>query len=582
MTLAAALFLLLLTIISTAKCTSPAQYLKDEPSVSAFSQKYISYNTTIDKLPLLGINLTSTIFSKYGYTDKALSYISEALDSKNIHIMLMDIYWNEAAKGWQICPAPAADQKSTSKSSDKGKDKNTSKSKRDIVTTSVAESNTSTNKNITYNAYNGNETQLKSYFVTNFESKNITCSLNFTLESVFSLIYQNVTKPSFTPNMIQLVFNLHSLQSNDTSGYKVNTTANLSASFHDIFGTSLYLPMDYKLENYQYPTLYDFLYTKSKRIFPMIWKNQISANLSVSINDIQDTVFVSLTNQFYPKEYQTEEISSIPSNFSEAAFNTLNSQSWKFWSSTQQPVNTTALRQVLLKGISIILSIHNTTADTSKHQAINYTSINDISWGWQLGQPKSQKAAEFAATHNSYIFSLNNKVQKAYQCAVIYKDAWYVENCYNSHIVACQSRSNSLHWQLSKSRKTYFQASDSCVDKENEQFNFSMPKTALMQLYLINYLKESNITDPVWIDLNTIASTDCWIQGGPDAPCPYRDVDEKTKMSRILAPILVFIVFVVSLIIIASSQNVPVQKNRKYWKKLVSDFTENEYEGVPA
>ncbi|GMM33428.1 Mtc6 protein [Saccharomycopsis crataegensis] len=506
--------------------------LKNEQSVSEFGQKTLSFNTTIDKLPLIGINASSVVFTQYGYTDQGLSALSSTLNNSNINAVLVDLYWNDKYDGWQICPISSETLTSTDDS---------------IITFT-----------------SGNST--------------LTCDMNLTLYQVFEAIPFNTdSNKTYIPNLTQILFNLHYLQTSNVS-YSMAVTQSISEALKETFGSALYSATDYQNANYQYPTLYHFTIDSQKTIIPMLWMTDTSITNATSIETmaLEKIVFMPNQSNFYLNYKQNLDPSTIINNtaLSIDDFTNLATQSWKFTTTTL--TNFTDLRNIMLTGYTSIISNGNIS---------NYTDINTISWLWQESQPLDRKTVQVLVDNDQYVFQSQQGVLQAYQCAVLFQGGWYVENCYQAHFVACQSRSNESLWKISTGKKSYFDASKLCAGNDDEaspQFNFSIPKTALAQTYLINFAKEHSITEPIWIDYNAISRDSCWVTGGPNSLCPFENEDQKHRFVGIVTPISVFIVFVLSFNAITSSAQVPVQKNRKYWKELVSDFTKNEYEGVPA
>ncbi|SCV00027.1 LAMI_0G02388g1_1 [Lachancea mirantina] len=200
-------------------------------------------------------------------------------------------------------------------------------------------------------------------------------------------------------------------------------------------------------------------------------------------------------------------------------------------------------------------------------------------WSWQIGQPEEDESSKSNST--SLI---------AYRCAILHFQAlnassyWRTGNCYVSKDGLCRLLNKPFAWSLSTSESDYFELNDDDTDRKCPQnFDLSVPKSPLQQRAVEIYLSTLESPDmDIWIDLNSIAVPDCWVVGGPYASCPYEQNVSARNFLHMLAPSCVFAAVLLLMMIYLNWQKVPIQDNRKSWKRVVNSYSRSESEGVPA
>ncbi|OUM51635.1 hypothetical protein BVG19_g746 [[Candida] boidinii] len=176
-----------------------------------------------------------------------------------------------------------------------------------------------------------------------------------------------------------------------------------------------------------------------------------------------------------------------------------------------------------------------------------------------------------------------------FRCAILKDDGWHTRSCYLPYNVACkiesksdggESFNSSTYWKITQNRYDYFAAESACKE-EFDGYEFSVPTTAAQQNLLLSS-PEFNSTKGCLIDMNSLSSSGCWVSGGAQARCPYQRYVSYLIFVQMIVPssIIAFLLFV--LIISLHFDRVPIQKNRKYWKKLLNEKLQNDYDGVPS
>jgi hypothetical protein len=84
-----------------------------------------------------------------------------------------------------------------------------------------------------------------------------------------------------------------------------------------------------------------------------------------------------------------------------------------------------------------------------------------------------------------------------------------------------------------------------------------------------------------WVDFNSLDVQGCWVSGGPNVTCPYRDATgEKTANKDILVPtIAAIIVLIITALTVFSKVAGNRQLKRRTKRRPDNGFI---YEGVPS
>lgn len=266
------------------------------------------------------------------------------------------------------------------------------------------------------------------------------------------------------------------------------------------------------------------------------------------------------------------------------------------------------------------------------------TLANSAIWSWAPDQPAPLDTPVWEPTLQSVD---NNHDTRLYRCAVLDEAGWRVSNCYNKFPTLCRlvlptqyatltdSNDNNddddgaevmdqtlLYTWVFGANSSYFDAPASCPPSHTVTttlangttitaeypVEFGVPSSALqdtsvrIQLAAANGIvsSDSGNTDsgssngngtipyPIWIDLNSLQISDCWVVGGPDAKCPYNPSRWNRNKVALLSIAVTITFFLLVLIAFLQTGMIPVRHNEKGFRKLINKFTESQYEGVPA
>ncbi|KAJ3169098.1 Maintenance of telomere capping protein 6 [Geranomyces variabilis] len=158
--------------------------------------------------------------------------------------------------------------------------------------------------------------------------------------------------------------------------------------------------------------------------------------------------------------------------------------------------------------------------------------LNASVWSWASGEPAS---------------TTNGK-----SCAFMRMETgrWSADNCKDTYPVACQlmssnpASSNPYNWTISPTSSTFALAADACTPP----YTFSVPKTAQENFALASTLRALQIPR-VWINLNRVQAT-CWVEGY-QARCPYTVTDNSYRafigatLKQGIVIVIVFALFVI-------------------------------------
>ncbi|KAK2752177.1 hypothetical protein FQN55_008067 [Onygenales sp. PD_40] len=223
-------------------------------------------------------------------------------------------------------------------------------------------------------------------------------------------------------------------------------------------------------------------------------------------------------------------------------------------------------------GISPMINstLHNKTADQDINLYRNAT-VSSV-WSWAPGQPDPEDSSTLSH----------------YRCAladISLRGHWRSAGCSEELYGACRIGNQPYGWTLTTERAEYADVGGYCP----ENSTLAVPRTGLENTYLYHYLlsQDKDKLDPdggdesehsVWLDLNSLDVSTCWVSGGPGAQCPY-EVDENAVQRRaVLVPTVAAIIV---LIITALTVFVKCSSNRRNSRRtrVIEGW---EYEGVPS
>ncbi|CAI5758564.1 unnamed protein product [Candida verbasci] len=541
------------------------------------SQRDISRPIPIDQISAAGLSLTA-LFEDVGYSLEALKDLTDLLNA-GVRILMMDLYWNEFSFKWQLCPSPFP-------------------------------------TNMTYNINEINN--------FNWNGKVYNCQPSLTTENIMSIIsnYLQQTNTNVEASFLHILLNLKSInyQNNQTDIRQIytnpttdaigNSTLNDTvASINSYIFTPQVLDA-YKIEldsTHEFrsfynqsdlimPSLQTVLLNEYKRLLVNVISNDLttspnSYNISQQDEDIiffNNTLFTSIRSTWNQVSTECENLlNAYDSNGVDVSlFNNISlSTHFRYIiDNNENPFTYTNLQRYIRCGLSPIFNASEYKVNNSPH--LNATEIFEsfipyAFWSWSPGQPLPPNND----TSSNHTFENNREdTNIAYKCGLLTDDGWKVGNCYQRYQIVCQNETSPHEWDIPKDvKKNYFD-----IDKDDDcpdGYKFSIPRSNVEMLSLINTIKSQNIEYPVWIDINDITVTDCFVTGGPYAQCPYQKTVTTKKFVRMIAPSSVVVVVLLILVVMEKTLRTnPIQSNRKrYWKKALNDYyKQNDYEGVPS
>ena len=274
------------------------------------------------------------------------------------------------------------------------------------------------------------------------------------------------------------------------------------------------------------------------------------------------------------------------------------------------------------------------------YKAVAYSSL----WSWAPGQPIITRNANISSNDSSsrldsggggaasVVVSSNGP---RLRCAALDRrlaGRWRVVDCTERHRAACRVADGSPYaWRVSSTAATYSESGDRLHCGADA--TFAVPRTGLENRYLLEALltqaqgeaagadhqgpvfsssassalsagaasapsapdrsasssspasSSSSISasDPLlWVDFNSLAVPNCWVQG-VNASCPYSsDVDEEVRRRTVIVPtVAAVIVFVLALLTFFVKCAANRQNSRKRRRRRKGDDGWD-YEGVPS
>ncbi|EDO19200.1 hypothetical protein Kpol_1050p58 [Vanderwaltozyma polyspora DSM 70294] len=217
----------------------------------------------------------------------------------------------------------------------------------------------------------------------------------------------------------------------------------------------------------------------------------------------------------------------------------------------------------------------------NKYNQNNITHLLNLTqsallWSWEVGQPSTneKKNSDTLEAYNcvSFVYTANN-----------YSAYWKVENCYDEKKGLCEAKTDLFSYIVSENVDSYFNFDSFDGSNCPDGFDFSIPKTPLEQLAVINYLRLRNSSDTeIWIDLNSISVNNCWVTGGPYATCPYETVMSRRNFTKMITPASITSFGLLVLVTCLNLLSLPIHDNRSNWRRMINKLSRNEFDGVPA
>ncbi|ODQ79903.1 hypothetical protein BABINDRAFT_36838 [Babjeviella inositovora NRRL Y-12698] len=498
--------------------------LSNQQLVAQRAQRDVSSNITIDQFGLMGVNLNTVLFDEFGYTSNVLLNVTTLLNV-GVLVMEMDLYWNELSLVWQLCPL-ALD---------------------------------------TFNV------PLTANQVVRKDNRSITCEASFTFSLLMRTIrsFLDSTNTNLEVNMLQLLFNLKPLQNStaySAAYYNYYADPSLSLALNSSLKSSLFTPVD--LEEYRqvntssnsgFPTWYQFTYYEFDRVIPIVRYNGLPTNSSYNITADFATVF-------FDKWSLDLSYSAYVTDTANKSISTLLAESFRFISDSDELKFTpNTFLDYIASGYSPIVN-HTIQPLSDFALFINYSL-----WSW------SEQELSGKSVVSGYD---SDDDTDDYRCATFIESGWSVGLCDTAYQLACRNNNDPQSWSFSTDMYAYLDTkkNDYCPSGTK----FSVPQSALEQQALHAAMASQNIAYPIWINLNALSAVDCWVTGGALASCPYQKVISSHDYLAMVTASCVVTFAILALIIGTRFYHVPVQGNRKHWKKIMTRMKEEEFEGVPS
>lgn len=364
------------------------------------------------------------------------------------------------------------------------------------------------------------------------------------------------------------------------SNMALNSENNLTSILDQIIGGSyIYSPVDlYKDNNLNYttgdganmltnstsqfswPALGNFLFQKKKRL--------IIAEITDQLTEKYSTFVFKKSVMHYDADNTTL---ACPNDI--ASLQNITSVSWRF---LQSSFTTDDIKEYVYCGQSPIIA--------NKFDIATVTNITDLIqatliWTWKHNEPRLS---------NSRLLMGKDSMQ-AYNCASMTYSLsddvieWEVANCFNTKEGLCRKDGSEYEWLVTSDKGSYFDFEDIKDPVCPEGYMFSLPKTPLEERSLGFYLSQRSFGGAaVWIQLNSIEVSNCWITGGSYASCPYEKVVSKRSFVGMLVPVVACSSVLLVCAIYLSLVSVPIHDNRKNWRRVVNKISKSEVEGVPS
>ncbi|ODV66459.1 hypothetical protein HYPBUDRAFT_153294 [Hyphopichia burtonii NRRL Y-1933] len=618
--------LLLLALIAFNIPYAEADWLlSDQQEIAVRSQRDISRPIPIDQLTTFGVSLNRLVFENEGYNHEALSLVLMLL-SLSIQTIMVDLYWNEFVEKWQLCPAPFPSN----------------------VTNNLLDTVDVIWKGGKYKCQPGLTTQHLMNVIEDYLSRtntNMDVNIIQVLFNLKSISYEDIAKPK--GNSSKKTGPDSSIYTSQPSDYLSLGNSSLNDTISPL-STYLYTPTNLKdFENTAsqsedendsgdsnfynstdgtFPTLENFLFSNYKRTLAIVMNNELektNRTYNISSNDrkniffrdgkdISDfsSVFVSTQNQSVSDF--CDSIMTDYASLDEFDDLALNQHSRFIVDDNDHEFTNDSFADYVRCGLSPILNstkydLSNTPGNYTSKLARTIDTFSDlVFWSWAVDQPRQptdssdydsdeendDKLYGYSDDGNSSIASNDtdntndpsDPRQRAYKCVAVFPDGWKLANCYGSYNYACKHKSSPNDWFINADRhKEYFEAykKGTCP----EEYSFGVPRLSIEMLSLLHYIDQKNISYPVWIDVNDVTVTDCFVSGGPYAECPYQKTITRLTLAKLVAPSFIVAVFILSLWFLEKFLRVnPVQTNRKrHWKRVINEYyKDHDYEGVPS
>lgn len=262
-----------------------------------------------------------------------------------------------------------------------------------------------------------------------------------------------------------------------------------------------------------------------------------------------------------------------------------------------------ALNQAIYCGYKVVIS----NSFDNLNGTLNLLNSSLI-WGWGLDQPQFTNLnygeyAGFASRFSRGAFyncaCLN--LSKTFESDRIgYGDInkylwWNVDDCYTSKRSLCKKNGTDNGWAISTSSTDFFDLrSNSIANSQSlgcpEDSLFSLPSSPLELASLYDYFKTFknetliNIIEKegIWIELNSVSLSTCWVIGDYTTACPYAEFINTRNFIKMVTPLIVTGGCLLIVGFFLKLKKLPIQNDNKQWKRYTRDFSlKSDPDGVP-
>ena len=260
--------------------------------------------------------------------------------------------------------------------------------------------------------------------------------------------------------------------------------------------------------------------------------------------------------------------------------------------------------------INTTLSSNSTIPDSHTFSQLDYLNLlHGTVWSWAQGEPAAPP------------YNLTEEELSMSRCASMSTTTgrWKVTDCTTNYHVACRISDRPYNWTVGKRTGSYFDAIKLCP----KHTTFDVPRTPLENNYLLQAVSVLTLgaaqqtgklnealfvegelegflpnpiiqrtshmssTDQIWIDLQSLRQTGCWVRGGSsgvEAECPYVDDDSERKAIVVPTVAAVIVLVVAGLTVFAKLGNRRWEKVQKRRRREARKLRKEgwQYEGVPA
>lgn len=573
------------------------------------AQRDISMDIPLNHLTSLGLSINNIIFNHEGYQTAALSNLDQVLRD-GINILMLDVYWNEYTLSWQLCPAPIP------------LDLTSNLTELVSITWDHRQYQCQPNFGIS----NVLDTISKFLSGTNLDFNANVLQLVLSLKTIRQKPFEGSPSAPSTVmlnNSTTMLSNNSLLHPSPRPRVSYLDVGNLTlASPLSLLGGFLYAPSDLNknthintTSNYgkDFPTQHDFLFNLYKRAIVVATRGDLNEQLppsrtyNYSSQDENSIFFIKDGFSWLrPHSNQTlrECFDRLTHNYSADYYSRFAAISdfTGVADSEEYPLTNATALQYLQCGVSAILN--STKYSFNTFQNSNEPFVGKVIdkfapssfWSWAPDPPSflnfSNNTREFSSENpNEDPSDSDNDEDEwfrpstsrlAFNCVVMTTNGWKVGNCYDKFRLACKSKTNQFDWVVSDNVHAYVEAGDNDCP---HQYSFGLPRLSAEQMALHSFLLTYNITYPIWVDLNDITVSGCYVSGGPYAACPYKKIVSTRNLIRLIAPSAV-VAFVILMVIFyeRTMLTTPIHTNRRrHWKRAINQYyKDNDYEGVPS